>query len=785
MERGVSSEHVAAVVAIGDRVLRNYWVTQTYADLSAGLAALLGTDTTNWCTFATWASCTVGRNIRGEDLPEWLRRRIVLDDGLMGVAKQSSDDLHAGGWLEPWRRILPVHCSELVRELFGQSALALSDGNTLVFGEIAPPAAVFLAEFGAPDHDPAAARTRVLDACDGATAFDGRNRLAAGYAHWCDAMAETGRTTRAQRILAGSLELGDHEQHHLQAAITASMEFGVEEVLDRLATRLAHHEPLLAAPGRGVLGALRPVGERTQALWCTLMTELLGTIVTPEGTLRFDEDVPPIPGVAFTPPDLDPVAVPDLATLLTTFDRADADGRGSKADDWDSLADRMNFIANLFVSRLHRAELFGPPFDDAVVAELVADRIPGHPVGGSPALRRGGRRPIPAPPASVGTARFTDAFVEHLRWTGDEPADAAVAEYFRATGEPHDSLYHRIVRTAPGTLAGPDGGLPGIGMFARHVEPWPAWADPELVRAGQDVFGEYGPQLGMGLFMASLPSDYGFPTGVQALWRTSQLTDDPKRRYVETGQMIVDVMTPGALDPGNTGERVVRHVRLMHAAVRHVLSHLDQITLPPGVQVAPWREEFGLPISQLQLLGTLFSFGVMGVESLGRVGVRLTDEQAEAYIHVWNLVGHQIGIVDELLPLSWDDARTLWDERRAKEYGPTPEGKALTAAAIDAMHELFGLPGLGGVPATGIRHYLGDTDARGLGVPDADWTKVLFEAMRLGDPLYRKFLRHLPLTDALATRMGRQIWRGFEAYGRGSDRPDFAVSTELKRAWGM
>jgi hypothetical protein len=69
MDRGTSPAHVQAVLAIGDRVLRNYWVTQTYSDLAAGLTRLLDPATANWCTFGTWASCTVGRNIRGEDLP--------------------------------------------------------------------------------------------------------------------------------------------------------------------------------------------------------------------------------------------------------------------------------------------------------------------------------------------------------------------------------------------------------------------------------------------------------------------------------------------------------------------------------------------------------------------------------------------------------------------------------------------------------------------------------------------------------------------------------------------
>ena len=72
--------------------------------------------------------------------------------------------------------------------------------------------------------------------------------------------------------------------------------------------------------------------------------------------------------------------------------------------------------------------------------------------------------------------------------------------------------------------------------------------------------------------------------------------------------------------------------------------------------MAPWDPELGLPINQLQLLGTLLSFSVVGIKALGRSGVRVSPYQAEAYIHVWNLVGHQMGIREDLLPLSWEDS---------------------------------------------------------------------------------------------------------------------------------
>jgi len=788
MQRGTSVEHVKAVVDIEDLVLRNYWVTQTYSDLAAALTGLFGADTANWCTFATWASWTVGRNLRGEELPGWLHRRVVLPDGMMGLARAANEAVRRAHPSADVHHLLPEHVGDVLRSHFGVCASSLSEGNTEVFAEIAPVAALFLeAADDAGGAPPPVARERVLAACDDALEFEGQNRLREGFSLWCDALAEEDPRLRSQLVLGGSLQLGAHEQNHLQKPIADSMVMGVDQSLGLLKERMATELRIPRSAEGLVDEALGPLARAASETWGDLMTEMLGTIETPDGVLRLDHDVPPLPGEPFVPPELDPVVVDGLAEVLKRFDQAGSDGLGSRAEDWMILDNRMNFISNLFLSRHHRQSLFRAPFTPEELADIQADRIP------EPALRHSGSRTrndvrtqqgLPQPP-SVGIDRFTDSFREELRATGDQPADAAVATFFEETGLHHDALYRRLASTSAWRAADED--LPGVAEFVTEVAPWPRWVDAELIREGQRVFGEFGPQLGMGLFMASLPADYGFAKGVQALARTARLSRDPKRRYVETGQMIIDAMTPGALEPGKRGYRTVRHVRLMHAAVRHVLLRPDEIDdgSTGASKVPPWDDALGVPINQLQLLGTLFSFGVQGIESLARSGVRLSRDRAEAYIHTWNLVGHQIGILDDLLPLSLEDSEALWERGKRTEYGPTDEGRELTAAAIECMQELFGLTHLPGLPATGIRFYLGDETADMLGVPRSDWTRLVFEVMRQTDWLYAYALVRLPGTGPLAAALGRRIWQGFERYGRDGSRPRFEVTDELKAAWRM
>ncbi len=619
----------------------------------------------------------------------------------------------------------------------------------------------------------------MLELCDGAPPFEGVNRLRAGFSLWCDAMEETTETARSQRILAGSLQLGAHEQHHLQGAIAGSMDMGVNQSATLYRQRLVSENGAMARLEPSIISALDPLVRATGDLWGDLMTKLLGTIETPDGTLLLDHDVPPIPGQPFTPPDIKPVVVDDLTTLLARFDRSDGNGVGSAAADWVKLDDRMNFIANLFLSRHHRTELFQPPFDGAVVSDIEAGRIPGQTFSiGGPV-----REPELRPPPTIGARRFTDGFLEGLRTASDWPADQAVSTFFEQSGEGHGQLFVRLAQLSAGDV--PDDQLPGVGAFVAAREPWPDWVDPELIRNGQKFFRQWGPQLGMALWMASLPADYACAKGAEPLVRTARLTGKPKRRYVETGQMIINAMTPGALETGALGYETIRHVRLMHAAVRHLLLHAEDLRTPAGDPIEPWDDALGVPLNQEDLLGCLFSFSVVGIDSLRRSGIRINESEAEAYIHTWNLVGHQLGIRSDLLPLNWADSEAIWGHIKARAYAESNAGKELTAAAIECMRDLIRFSPLGGLPASGIRHFLGDETAQLLGVPKADWTRWFFTFVRASDTLFDQTWGRLPGVPNLSAALGLRMLGGFERTERDGSRPSFQIADELRDAWGM
>lgn len=373
---------------------------------------------------------------------------------------------------------------------------------------------------------------------------------------------------------------------------------------------------------------------------------------------------------------------------------------------------------------------------------------------------------------TVGAARFDDAFLHGLRQVGDPPADAVVTEYLDGElGADAGRLMAELIAHG----AESDEESAPLREFVTTEPEWPEWADREVVTRGQDLFAQHVAQLGLGLWMASIPAGYAGAHGAEVLTHTARLVSDARRRFLETGQFIIDVMTPGGLDPGGDGLRDIRHVRLMHASARHLLQHGD-LADEPRFDV----QRFGVPINQEDLLGTLFTFSLVGLRVLDRGGIRLSDADKEAYVHAWNVVGHGMGIRDDLLPLDVADSETVFASIQRRAYARSEAGAVLTAAAIEVMQELLGHRLLRGIPAAGIREYLGDDTADLLSVPPAGISRLVFVPDRWLNQLASRMQRDSIVARKVSEWLGRRVFRGFLEYERhGEHRPSFELSEAL------
>lgn len=363
---------------------------------------------------------------------------------------------------------------------------------------------------------------------------------------------------------------------------------------------------------------------------------------------------------------------------------------------------------------------------------------------------------------------WDDAFLDSLRSQGDPPADSVVAGLFSGTGDATAAFRALVVEQREVVN-------PGLAAFLDGQAPAPPWMDPDLVAAGQERFARWGAHVFTALYAAALPSAYACCRGVQVLGLTARLETDTKRRLNETAQFHLDVMEPGALEAGGRGFADVRHVRLMHAAVRWLIQNDQRVD---------WQPAWGTPINQEDLLETLLTFTEIVFEVFDRTGIVYSEEDADAYLHTWSLIGHYLGVRDDLLPLTRSQTSVLMPIVRRRQFGPSQPGPILMAALLEQGTRLAP-PGLRGLPAATVRYYVGDATADLLDVPKADWTKNLFGPLAALSRRVSLEKVHRRLLQAVSEKIGFGMLSLAVQAERGGDRPPFQVPTSLAARWNI
>jgi hypothetical protein len=375
--------------------------------------------------------------------------------------------------------------------------------------------------------------------------------------------------------------------------------------------------------------------------------------------------------------------------------------------------------------------------------------------------------------------RWDDALLDELRQHGDPEADDIVSAHFAAQPPdyPAGTVFQAIVHAGV-----PDEGDAALTAYLTDRPPLPDWADPALIRRGEDFFAQWGPQVLPSLLFASLPACYAAAKGVEVLHLTARLATDTRRRLVETTQMVIDVMGRDGLSVGRQGYDDARRVRLMHAAVRYLILNDPHVvrSCEPHDFGPHWCEDWGHPINQEDLLGTLMTFTEAVLDSMRLMGVDYDEADADAYRHTWNVVGHLLGIRPDLLPIDREGMRELWDTVRRRQYAPSVAGQEMATALLRFAEEEMDLSLLRGVPRAMFRYLAGDRVADLLSLPPAGpWSLVLGPVHAL--------MRRISLHDRFVRRLSAHLNRAFlEAcmgYARGGTRPDFAIPDHLADQW--
>jgi hypothetical protein len=378
-----SPAEVDAIAGHPDPVARNLRITQAYHELSTAVAAL-GGPAANWCTFATWASKQAGQTIRREDLERAIEDELGRSEAFThavariravfrALRRRADDDEIAAALLQA---CLPARAID-------ETSDAVARGNRKVFEEIGREFARFLPLAAGGTCEPASLERFCADLRPGPPP-DGQELLRDAFRGYTLALATADGKARAELVLLANLRVGFHEQTRLQPEIAEALNTPVPdptEVKERLFARLLPEgggRLALRVRLEQSLDLRRPLDEavarlveRLRRIVRMVITDALMTLALPDGNLHLGADL-----VGSYPAHLQSPANADLAALLGSIDPDPGGPRGSGAEDWASLPDRMHYIGELFRLRQEDAGLLGAPFTPDQTAAIKEGRPP-------------------------------------------------------------------------------------------------------------------------------------------------------------------------------------------------------------------------------------------------------------------------------------------------------------------------------------------------------------------------------------------------------------------------
>jgi hypothetical protein len=264
-------------------------------------------------------------------------------------------------------------------------------------------------------------------------------------------------------------------------------------------------------------------------------------------------------------------------------------------------------------------------------------------------------------------------------------------------------------------------GLPGVAReYLRATATPPDWVDWAEMEKARLFFIDNNVHISTALSFASMPACYVVPHVARLLSATHGLSY-PSKRMAETGQFTVYLMRPDAFEAGGRFLPAAQKVRLLHAAIRHHLKRENR-----------WDTgTLGVPICQEDMIGGQMFFSLTVLDSLHRLGIHMSEEGADAYFYAWRVVGAILGVDQDAVPRTLEEARQFLDLYMLRHMGPSEEGAHLTRQLIDLYEEV--VPGTLFDPVVSalIRYLVGDTCADWLDVPRTPWDTFVKAAPHL------------------------------------------------------
>lgn len=327
-------------------------------------------------------------------------------------------------------------------------------------------------------------------------------------------------------------------------------------------------------------------------------------------------------------------------------------------------------------------------------------------------------------------------------------------------------------------LAGETNDVPtAVTALVEAAASFPVWVDEaRLDRAGQLLFRS-GVPGGVALGAKSLLLGYTSPGGNKPLMLSGRLRSGVSRRLAETAKFVSAVAEKGGLRPGREGFAITLRVRLIHAQVRRLIW-----------TTAEWsNEDWGAPINQHDMMATILLFANAWLDGIEALGIHVSEEEAEDYVHLWRVAGHIMGVEHDLLSATRAEGQRMTELIDMTQAPPDDDSRALVQAFF--QHPLDAAPdaktrktvarrmqAYAGV----TRRLLGDEMADQLGLPNDGWRYTglaIREIVRRAERLRRR----VPGGEQLALQAGQKHWKRVVELGLDGIPADFTLPSELFR----
>lgn len=399
---------------------------------------------------------------------------------------------------------------------------------------------------------------------------------------------------------------------------------------------------------------------------------------------------------------------------------------------------------------------------------------------------------------SFDLSKVTPEFLEQCRSEMDPLADNCVQQIIDSGFEKQiNEVFMTLVRNDnfdAGTFSKFDSDLAKIlDSYFEESAKLPDWVDSKLIKKGEGVFANFGPEIFMLLNLSSLPMCYTCAKGAQVLHETGRLMardgkiDPLARRLMETAQMIVNVMAEGGLSPNGAGVITTQKIRLIHASIRHYLK-IGQF------KDTPWDvADFGEPINQEDLAGTLMSFGPVILNGLRQLDVELSEDQVGAYMHCWKVVGHLMGIKPELLPDSFEDGFGLASRILTHQGAESEAGKALTKSCLEFIQYVIPGSAFDDVPVFLMDYFLKDFSQAadkdlssyiGVNAQANHKDKIVLSLTKFVIGAF-SHLDHLEFVRKIVEPFNKHLMRGIILHFNDSKQVHFMIPPSLQKNWGL